>query len=809
MPNYVDMNKLTMYASQLKQLINTKYTELSKSISKLENDIESIADIEIIEDTSALRKKVDDNYNELDGRIDDIQEEIDGIDISSINDVKAQVDTNTNNINNINNEILDIDNNISRVNNNISNINNEISSLNNIVNDINIDGLQSQINTNTNNISSVTSRVSGIENELDNMATEESISDIRDQLDIIESDIDKLSPASNLVIITNNNIGDITAGSPNSIFEIHGNVNLNGDITVPTNSTLRFVGDGHMYNGTVNGNHTNIEILSGKAFDDETVTLKGFKFIDTNWFLGDGGKDLTNIINNHAGSDDSDDVILYIHAGDYTCNTNNTVLKNVTIKGAGKNDTNVVLNYAAGSKFCFGFGYGTKIKDISLKITNPDSYTGFDVLRLSNDFLTSPYAGTGWAIENISIEAGWVEDNGSFDVYNANGIGIYCKDINDNGGYNESRSMSYCRDFRNIRLIYFKRGINIYVAQETDTESLSNKKIWCNSFLFNDLEIWAHRGIMFMIGGKYIDYDTGYFTFNNYMYQGRADGCGYYTNMGMYNMLCNYISWDTDIIGHVGGGYLNVSSIVLGDLNKWEYSADNCYIRGNIINEPGRVIPGVSESTLYYKDKHAMAIYTSWDKEIFRSQYILQPLNVDNNILEASKTYFNDNACSGWDKVSSLVENIVTFEDTSTGDTIETMLISKPLFYGDTMVCHQPHNIITIKANWERTIPAGSNNIHFIARDEKGDKTNAWALSNIDGVSVELLGYESNNVINKISLDGYAICEDGTGYLYITNNKALSKLSVIFTISGALKRSAIDQTKILRTRIRRIAFEMT
>jgi hypothetical protein len=339
----------------------------------------------------------------------------------------------------------------------------------------------------------------------------------------------------------------------NTIYEIRYDFDLGGEtVTIPSGCALKFEG-GVLKNGIVDFNHC-IIYADNNVVIFNSIEISNLSIIHADWV--DGSKDDLAKLLKIKG------ITLYIGKGSYNASVSKLVLEDIIIKGENKYDSKIYLkDSATNSAYLLGFGVNVELRDVT--INNDCAYTG-QVMRLSNEFLPVNMTKPHWVIDNINMVSAY--STSDYSGYKSTAIAIYCRDKDDDGksiynsvtsAYEHTNAVSYLRDFNNIYLQYYNVGIDVLIHQEDTSIS---KKIWCNSFLFNNLTIWATYGVRFMSATT--DSDSGYFVFNNYLYQGKPNTYGYYTDDGKQCAITNYIPWDTQKIGYVASGELIVTGLI-------------------------------------------------------------------------------------------------------------------------------------------------------------------------------------------------------------------------------------------------------
>lgn len=339
---------------------------------------------------------------------------------------------------------------------------------------------------------------------------------------------------------------------PNTIYEIRYDFDLNNqEITIPEGCVLDFQG-GSFSNGIVNFNYSQINTINNGILIN--IKIQNIEYVLIDWFISKQNleNDISSIINNI----NIKNINIQFTKKQYKLSCSNLILeKNLIINGINRNNTTIIINPSnRDSKFLLGFKWGVKIYNITIEL-NDTNYTN-DIIRLSNDFSElGDSASPNWGLKNIAIITKWI--TADLSKYKATGINFLFREYNDFGIKNNCLELSYQRTFNNILLKYLNKGINIFIKQDSKNPE---SKLWCNSILFDNLEIWAHYGIYWYQYG--VDSDTTRFTFDHIMYQGSGDqNFGLYTETNFNSIfLLNYNNWDSIYDGSLNGeGYLYVS----------------------------------------------------------------------------------------------------------------------------------------------------------------------------------------------------------------------------------------------------------
>lgn len=483
----------------------------------------------------------------------------------------------------------------------------------------------------------------------------------------------------------------------NTIYEVRYDFDLNGGILeIPSNCILDFKG-GKFINGEINFNECIIDSNKHIAIF-ENIAVHGLKEIYADWFEGSKG-DLTPLLSING--------VLHLGENTYNANVSNLILSDISIIGENKNTTILQLTESKASSYLLGLGKNVKIDN--LHIINDHTFKG-DVIRMSNEFVPAQMSNPNWSLSNINISTRFYVDD--YESYYATAIAIYCRDkndegvsiLNDSGEFTQTNALSYLRDFRNICIRYYKIGINVLIKQELSLP----EKIWCNSFLFENLVIWAKTGIQFMSATT--DSDSGNFTFSNYMYQGKEGTYGYYTDDGKENVLINYLPWDTRNIGYVEKGELIVTNLTKQDANRFS---------GN-----GMVYSNFGSKRLFVKGstydsstgQGRFAIGSENRNEVEIVQDVTSPVrtkfrNKNTQLLDASisqcsysgdeviRENYNVIRASDYGRNGYLVEHSVSLYSTYDGSTIDTILASKPYYSAKAEVRQFQYNTISIICN--------------------------------------------------------------------------------------------------------------
>lgn len=337
----------------------------------------------------------------------------------------------------------------------------------------------------------------------------------------------------------------------NTIYIIQYDYDLQGtEIAIPENSILDFQG-GSLNNGIIDFNNSIIKNELNKAIFSDLKKIKNIHTVNVNWF-----KHNDNNITEFLKVVNIGDIVINFDSNYYTADISGLLLKNNTIiKGVNRDFSHINFN-PNGDDYIIGLSAECKIFDIELKCLNA-SYEG-DIVRMSNEFLKQNDI-HNWEIRNVAINGQWEMT----DVKSC-GIAVICNEKDSKGDTNERVSLSYARMFENILIRPIRTGIRFEIIQETPNLPLS-KKVWCNSFLFRNIEIWGHHGIYFNVSG--VDGDTCRFTFDNYMFQGghTEESTGFYCESYCPNVtLSSYNTWDCKNNGVINGGgllYIQIDDI--------------------------------------------------------------------------------------------------------------------------------------------------------------------------------------------------------------------------------------------------------
>ncbi|MEE1071131.1 MAG: hypothetical protein U0L26_01870 [Cellulosilyticum sp.] len=548
----------------------------------------------------------------------------------------------------------------------------------------------------------------------------------------------------------------------NTIYEIRYDFNLNGEtLEIPEGCVLDFKG-GSISNGSLVGTDKTINECKYKIF--ENIKLHGISSVNVSNFVE--GNDLTSFFSNFT----SEGCVISLNSEIYTADVSNLVIpKNTIIKGNGINETIIKVTNSTNSKFMFGMNYGVGFMDITLQCDN--TYEG-EVLRMSNEYTDSSDA--KWALENVQITSNWVSN--VLGDYKATAIAIYCREFDDEGNPISHHSLSYLRNFRNLKLKNV--GTGIYVLIEQKTANLP-KKIWCNSFLFSNLEIWAPFGIKFMTEG--VDDDSGYFCFKDYIYQGGASNYGYYTNNGRENVLMNYLPWDTRYVGYTGGGYLFVEHVksvpqvanggfegkgtvlplsffkdkIMFKRSDYSNSTFTGIVNINADGEAIRIFPDfIRKNSINISNKYSTvldAYYSFVDyngDEVIKKQYVQADGGTSPN--EGSK---------GRD-----VREIVSLYDRYLGKTTKWLETSIPVINNQCTITYNKYGLILMTFKMVRNLDADSiYRIPLYLKDKNGNGANLTNSYHISIVPPASNSYDSKGSLSILE----AQIELATGYIIV------------------------------------------
>lgn len=570
----------------------------------------------------------------------------------------------------------------------------------------------------------------------------------------------------------------------NAIYDITNEIDLGGQsINIPSNCILEFKG-GKFINGCINGDKQCPTIIHYDGIDAifDNVYLTNMKEVRASWILGVD----TNINNlfKYLKMDEKDEshTIIYFDDKQYVCSVRNFIIINKILRGVGRDKTVISItphpdtDKTAWGEFLIGIGYGTELYDLTLRLESNDYEV--DLARWSNDnnFFPKDYNPTGaymgLILNNISFQTKWCAADTTTEhpyTYKACGLHIKMDSESISGDNNKCVSMSYIRNLKNLQFKYFHVGLRITVI---DRKNNPSRKIWCNSLLFDNIEAWAHHGIEFITDG--IDSDTGYFVFQNYMYQGHASGCGYWTNNGSRNSIINYIPWDTDVICYVGSGHLYIPYLSKDYANRIE-CANGAQVMTNFGTSElvtytslydsyygtGRmsISPEVYENVHTKENENSINLYPETTKKssfIFKTGNL--PKNSTNHLMNSSMEVKNINGSAILknmyiDHTINGVRSIEQAFDVYDGNNYASILYSSPRMqvspesFASFMLRYLPYN--TIMINWIITgIELQGNScyrIHISPKDKEGN-TCPWAQQVFDG-NKQISGYTDICVI--------------------------------------------------------------
>lgn len=548
----------------------------------------------------------------------------------------------------------------------------------------------------------------------------------------------------------------------NTRYIIQYDYDLNGaTIEVPKGCILDFQG-GTICNGTIESENLLINPCDYKIFDN--VKVGGLTVVNVSNFVD--GNDLSDFF----GTFSTEGCTVVLNAGVYTADVSNVVLpKNTIVRGADIKKTTIILTNSKNSKFMFGMNYGVGFMDITLQCDN--TYEG-EVLRMSNEYTDTSDA--KWALENIQITSNWVSS--VMEDYKATAIAIYCREFDDEGNSVSHHSLSYLRKFRNLKLKYV--GTGIYVLIEQNTANLS-KKIWCNSFLFSNLEIWASFGIKFMTEG--VDDDSGYFCFKDYIYQGGSSNYGYYTNNGRENVLMNYLPWDTRCVGYTDGGYLFVEHV------KSVPRVVNGGFDGN-----GTVLPlsFFGDRLMFKRSDYSNSSFTGLvninaDGEVIRifPDFIRKnSINLSNKYSTVLDAYFSFVGYNGYELVKKQyvqaengtspnvgskgrdVREIISLYDSYLGKTTKWIETSIPVINNQCTITYNKYGLILMTFKMARTLDADSiYRIPLYLKDKDGNETELTNSYHISIVPPASDSYNSKGSLSILEAQIYL----ATGYIIV------------------------------------------